>query len=71
RRLDLHRRQVLIEDSLDNASLHFELAKQLAYLELEDEISAAVEDGKFTSKSAELLARRALGAYAAAALIMP
>src|SRR5262245_11484552 len=71
RRLDLHRRQLLLEDSLDTASLNFELAKQLAYLELEDEIGAALEAGKFTSKSAELLARRALGAYAAAALIMP
>ena len=71
RRLDLHRRQLLLEDSLDNASLNFQLAKQLAYLEMEDEISAALLDGKFTSKSAELLARRALGAYAAGALIMP
>ena len=71
RRLDLHRRQVLIEDSLDAASLHFELAKQLAYLELEGEIGTALEAGKFTSKSAELLARRALADYAAAALIMP
>jgi len=71
RRLDLHRRQLLIEDSLDTASLDFELAKQLAYLELEAEIGAALEDGKFASKSAELLARRALAAYAAAAIIMP
>jgi predicted transcriptional regulator/transcriptional regulator with XRE-family HTH domain len=71
RRLDLHRRQLLLEDSLDTASLHFELAKQLAYLELEAEIGAALEAGKFASKSAELLARRALAAYAAAAIIMP
>src|SRR5206468_8064478 len=28
RRLDLHRRQLLIEDSLDSASLKFELARQ-------------------------------------------
>jgi predicted transcriptional regulator/DNA-binding XRE family transcriptional regulator len=71
RRLDLHRRQLLIEDSLDNASLHFELAKQLAYLELDDEIGGALEGAQFTSKSTELLARRALAAYAAAAIIMP
>ena len=71
RRLDLHRRQLLLEDSLDTASLHFELAKQLAYLELEGDIGAALEAGKFASKSAELLARRALAAYAAAAIIMP
>ncbi|MFN5689152.1 short-chain fatty acyl-CoA regulator family protein, partial [Bradyrhizobium sp.] len=71
RRLDLHRRQLLIEDSLDSASLKFELARQLAYLELDNEIGTALEDGKFASKTAELLARRALAAYAAAAIIMP
>lgn len=71
RRLDLHRRQLLLEDSLDTASLNFQLAQQLAYLELEDEIGAALDDGHFNSKSAELLARRALAGYAAAALIMP
>ncbi len=71
RRLDLHRRQLLLEDSLDTASLNFQLAQQLAYLEMEGEINAALEAGHFTTKSAELLARRALASYAAAALIMP
>lgn len=71
RRLDLHRKQLLLEDSLDTASLNFQLAQQLAYLELGSEISAALEDGQFTGKSAELLARRALAGYAAAAIIMP
>jgi len=71
RRLDLHRKQLLLEDSLDTASLNFQLALQLAYLEMEDEMAAALEAGHFTSKSAELLARRALAGYAAAALIMP
>jgi XRE family transcriptional regulator, fatty acid utilization regulator len=71
RRLDLHRRQLLLDDSLDTASHNFQLAQQLAYLEMEDEIAAAREAGQFTTKSAELLARRALAGYAAAALIMP
>ncbi|MBR1220689.1 DUF2083 domain-containing protein [Bradyrhizobium sp. U87765 SZCCT0131] len=71
RRLDLHRRQLLLEDSLDTASLHFQLAQQLAYLEMEAEMSAALAAGHFTTKNAEQLARRALGGYAAAALIMP
>lgn len=71
RRLDLHRRQLLLEDSLDTASLNFQLAQQLAYLELGSEITAALEDSQFTSKSAELLARRALAGYAAAAIVMP
>jgi len=71
RRLDRHRRQILLDDSLDTASLNFQLAQQLAYLEMENEINAAVEDGHFAGKSGELLARRALAGYAAAALIMP
>jgi XRE family transcriptional regulator, fatty acid utilization regulator len=71
RRLDRHRRQLLLDDSLDTASLNFQIAQQLAYLEMESEIGAALEDGHFASKSGELLARRALGGYAAAALIMP
>lgn len=71
RRLDLHRKQLLIEDSLDTASLTFQLAKQIAYLEMEDDIGESLEAGQFTTKSAELLARRALAGYAAAALVMP
>ncbi|ETR75827.1 XRE family transcriptional regulator [Afipia sp. P52-10] len=71
RRLDRHRRQLLLDDSLDTASLNFQLAQQLAYLEMEDEIRAAVEAGHFATESGELLARRALAGYAAAALIMP
>ena len=71
RRLDLHRRQLLLDNSLDTASLNFQLAQQLAYLEMEDEINAALEAGQFTTKSGELLARRTLAGYAAAALIMP
>lgn len=71
RRLDRHRRQLLLDDSLDKAGLNFQLAQQLAYLEMEDEIAAALADGHFATKSGELLARRALASYAAAALIMP
>lgn len=71
RRLDRHRRQLLLDDSLDTASLNFQLAQQLAYLEMENEIGAAVALGHFATKSGELLARRSLAGYAAAALIMP
>jgi predicted transcriptional regulator/transcriptional regulator with XRE-family HTH domain len=71
RRLDRHRGQLLLVDSLDSASLKFQLAQQLAYLEMEDEIGAALQAGHFTTKNAELLARHALAGYAAAALIMP
>ncbi|OQW60247.1 MAG: XRE family transcriptional regulator [Proteobacteria bacterium SG_bin9] len=71
RRLDLHRKEVLFDDSLDTASFNFQLAQQLAYLEFEDEITAALKAGHFSSKSGKLLAHRSLASYAAAALIMP
>lgn len=71
RRLDRHRRQILFDDSLDNASFNFQLAQQLAYLEFEDEIAAALKAGQFTTTSGKLLAHRSLASYAAAALIMP
>lgn len=71
RRLDRHRKQILFDDSLDNASFNFQLAQQLAYLEFEEEIGVALKAGQFTTTSARLLAHRSLASYAAAALIMP
>lgn len=71
RRLDRHRRQLLLDDTLDTASVNFQLAQQLAYLEMDTEIGAAVAEGHFATRSGEQLARHALAGYAAAALIMP
>ncbi|TAL30232.1 MAG: XRE family transcriptional regulator [Phenylobacterium sp.] len=71
RRLDRHRREVLLSDELDNASQTFQLALQLAYLELEDDVAAIAADGSFATESGERLTRRALSSYAAAALLMP
>jgi predicted transcriptional regulator/DNA-binding XRE family transcriptional regulator len=71
RRLDRHHKEILFDDSLDTASFNFQLAQQLAYLEFEDEMSAALKAGHFTTKSGKLLAHRSLASYAAAALIMP
>ena len=71
RRLDRHRQQLLLDDSLDTASLNFQIAQQLAYLELSGEIDAALQEGHFATRNGELLARRALAGYAAGALIMP
>lgn len=70
RRLDHHRREVLLSDELDNASQTFQLALQLAYLELEGDIAAVMRDGSF-SDSGQRLTRRALASYAAAAVLMP
>jgi len=71
RRLDWHRREVLLDDELDNASQNFQLALQLAYLELGETIDAVLKDGAFATENGERLTRRALAGYAAAAVLMP
>ncbi len=71
RRLDRHRREIVLDDELDRASQAFQLALQLAYLELQPPVEAALEGGGFATDSGERLARRALAGYAAAAVLMP
>ena len=71
RRLDRHGKQVLLSDGLDAASQKFQLALQVAYLEMDDEIAALLASGAFATDSGERLTRRALASYAAAALLMP
>ncbi len=71
RRLDRHRREILLADSLDTASQTFQLALQLAYLELRPEIDLALGKTRFDTEGGERLTRRALASYAAAAILMP
>ena len=71
RRLDWHRKEILLDDGLDTASQMFQLALQLAYLEMRDEVDAVLSEGTFAAESGERLTRRALASYAAAAVIMP
>ncbi len=71
RRLDWHHKSVLLDDELDTASQGFQLALQLAYLEMAKPIEAVLEAGVFASESGERLTRRALAGYAAAAILMP
>jgi predicted transcriptional regulator/transcriptional regulator with XRE-family HTH domain len=71
RRLDWHRREILLDDELDGASQNFQLALQLAYLEMGEAVDAVLADGAFASENGERLTRRALAGYAAAALLMP
>lgn len=71
RRLDRHRDAVLIDDALDGASASFQLALQIAYLEMRGELDALLKEGQFASESGRRLARRALAGYAAAAILMP
>ena len=71
RRLDRHRREVFIDEGLEQASRNFHLATQLAYLEMEAELGAVVGEGGFESEGGARLTRRALASYAAAAILMP
>ena len=71
RRLDWHRKQILLDDEMDNASQNFQLALQLAYLDMGKEIDAVLQDGNFAAETGQRLARRALAGYAAAAVLMP
>ncbi|WP_337187356.1 short-chain fatty acyl-CoA regulator family protein [Phenylobacterium sp.] len=71
RRLDRHRRELLLSDELDNASQTFQLALQLTYLELDADLDFIMSQGGFATDSGERLTRRALASYAAAALLMP
>ena len=71
RRLDRHRREVLLDDGLDTASQMFQLALQIAYLELHGAVDVELADGSFSSEGGERLTRRALASYAAAAILMP
>jgi predicted transcriptional regulator/transcriptional regulator with XRE-family HTH domain len=71
RRLDRHNHQILLDDSQDSASQRFQLALQLAYLELREDIDAAMGHGAFATESGQRLTHRALASYAAAAVLMP
>ncbi|MEY9769394.1 putative transcriptional regulator/transcriptional regulator with XRE-family HTH domain [Sinorhizobium fredii] len=71
RRLDRHRREILLDDSLDAASQNFQLAQQLAYIEFDGDIRKAVSEGNMLTESARRLAHRAIAAYCAGAIVMP
>lgn len=70
RRLDRHRDAVLLDDTLDSASAQFQLALQIAYLDMRKAFDTVLGEGQF-SDSGRRLARRALASYAAAAILMP
>jgi XRE family transcriptional regulator, fatty acid utilization regulator len=71
RRLDRHREEVLLDETLDTASQNFQLALQIVYLEMKRTLDDVLRDGHFTSENGERLTRRALASYAAAAILMP
>ena len=71
RRLDRHRDAVLLDETLDGASAQFQLALQIAYLEMRKGFDALLKEGQFSGPSGQRLARRALASYGAAAILMP
>lgn len=71
RRLDLHARQLQVNEVLDPASRTFAVALQLGQIEARAEIDALVKAAAFADRSAERLYRRHLSSYFAAALMMP
>ncbi len=71
RRLNHHGREVQLDDQLDSASRNFQLALQLAYLELRSDIEAQLKEGHFSTDNGRRLTHRALASYAAAAIQMP
>ncbi|BBD98611.1 XRE family transcriptional regulator [Sphingobium amiense] len=71
RRLDRHRDAVLLDETLDGASAQFQLALQIAYLEMRKGFDALLKEGQFSGASGQRLARRALASYGAAAILMP
>lgn len=71
RRLDHHRKELVLDETLDGAGQRFQVAVQLAYLEMENAIDTALNEGSFQSANGRQLTKRALANYAAGAIIMP
>ena len=51
RRFDLHRKEILLDDEIDGASQNFQLALQLAYMEMGKDIDAVLHDGSFATET--------------------
>ncbi len=68
---DQHRDRVYLSQLLDDPARRFQLALQLALLEVRAPIDALIAEGRFETASGRSLARRALTNYWAAALLMP
>lgn len=71
RRFDRHNQQLLLDETLTAPGRAFQTALQIAYLECRPEIAALVREADLSSETAQILARRALAGYVAAAILMP
>ncbi len=71
RRLDLHSRQLQLNEMLDPASRTFQVATQIAWLEFREPIAALAAGAQFVDEAPRRLFERHLASYVAAALVMP
>ncbi len=71
RRFEPHRREILLDETLDSAGANFQLALQTIYMEMIDIITDQLNTGSFETGAGEKLTRRALANYAAGAILMP
>jgi predicted transcriptional regulator/DNA-binding XRE family transcriptional regulator len=71
RRFERHRDELCLDQSLDASSRQFQIALQIAYLDLHKEIAECAAQGSFVTENAQRLTERALANYAAAAVLMP
>ncbi len=71
RRYDSERRELEISSALTRGQQAFQLAIQLALLEVGDQLSELVQDATLTSAASRQLARIGLAQYFAGALILP
>lgn len=70
-RFDPDTKVLQISNHLSSGQTVFKMATELAYLEFGDLIDKLVDDGKFTSEEATVLARLGLANYFAAATVLP
>lgn len=70
-RLDLHNRQLQLSEMLPGAARRFQIARQVASLELRDAISEQVEGAGLTSAEAREIFREHVTDYCAGAIQMP
>ena len=61
----------MLDESLEPAAAVFQIALQIAYLSLHEEIDHVLDGAAELSSDARLIARRALGNYAAGAILLP
>ncbi len=71
RRFDRHNQQLLLDDTLSAPTRAFQMVLQVAYAECRADIAALVREAPLSSPTAQVLLRRALADYVAAAILMP